>query len=131
MPGEPLVSIDLDSPTPAFRQIANALRQHLVEGRLTPGDVLPPIRQLAIDLGVHFNTVALAYRSLADEGWLDLRRRRGALVLERGVPKAPDRGRVHHLLKRVAEIAAELRSAGMTEKQIAAALHRIAERARP
>ena len=72
------VSLDLDSPTPAYRQIANDLRRHLVEERLKPGDLLPPIRQLALDLGVHFNTVALAYRLLADEGWLELKRRRGA-----------------------------------------------------
>ena len=127
----PIVTIDIDSPTPAFRQIAHALRRHLVEGQLKPGDVLPPIRQLAIDLGVHFNTVALAYRVLADEGWLDLRRRRGARVIERGRQTTVDRGRVDHLLKRVSEIAAELRSLGMSERQIAAALHRIAARERP
>lgn len=131
MADAPVVTIDLSSPTPAFRQIAHALRRYLVEGRLTPGDTLPPIRQLAIDLGVHFNTVALAYRMLADEGWLDLRRRRGALVIERGKLKTVDRGRIDHLLKRVSEIAAELRSLGLTEREIAAALHRIAERARP
>lgn len=43
----------------------------------------PPLRQLALDLGVHHNTVALAYRELAAEGWLELRRGRGALVVER------------------------------------------------
>ena len=72
------VSLNLESPIPAYRQIANDLRRHLVEERLKPGDLLPPIRQLAVDLGVHFNTVALAYRMLADEGWLELKRRRGA-----------------------------------------------------
>ena len=70
MAGAPLVAINLSSPTPVYRQIAHDLRRHLVEQRLKPGDLLPPIRQLALDLGVHFNTVALAYRLLADEGWL-------------------------------------------------------------
>ena len=54
------VSLDLESHTPAYRQIASDLRRHLVDERLKPGDLLPPIRQLALDLGVHFNTVALA-----------------------------------------------------------------------
>ena len=43
--------------------------------------------KLAVDLGVHHNTVAEAYRVLAEEGWLDLRRGRGAVVVERQGPK--------------------------------------------
>src|SRR4029453_6357406 len=104
------VSLDLESPTPAYRQIANDLRRHLVEERLKPGDLLPPIRQLALDLGVHFNTVALAYRLLAEEGWLELKRRRGAAVIARNAPRAVDRRQVDHLLRQLAQIAAQLLS---------------------
>jgi GntR family transcriptional regulator len=130
MPGAPLVSINLQSSTPVYRQIASDLRRHLVDERLKPGDLLPPIRQLALDLGVHFNTVALAYRMLADEGWLELKRRRGAAVIARNAPRAVDRRHVDHLLRQLGHIAAELRSAGMTPRQITAALQRIAQGAR-
>jgi GntR family transcriptional regulator len=126
----PRVSLDLGSPTPAYRQIANDLRRHLVEGQLKPGDLLPPIRQLALDLGVHFNTVAIAYRMLADEGWLELKRRRGAAVIARNTPRSMDRTRVDQLLQQLSHIAAELRSAGMTPRQIASALQRIAQGAK-
>src|SRR2546426_7450292 len=122
MAGALRVSLDLESPTPAYRQIANDLRRHLVEERLKPGDLLPPVRQLALDLGVHFNTVALAYRMLADEGWLELKRRRGAAVIERNAPRVVDRRQVDHLLRQLAHIAAELRSVGMTSRQISSAL---------
>jgi DNA-binding transcriptional regulator YhcF (GntR family) len=122
----PLVELHPDSPVPAYRQIADGLRRHLVEGRLKPGDLLPPIRQIALDLGIHFNTVAQAYRLLGDEGWLDLRRRRGAMVLERGRPPKPDRGRVDGLLRRLRELTAELRTAGVPQAQIAIALRRLA-----
>ena len=131
MGGAPLVTINLGSTTPVYRQIANDLRRHLVEARLKPGDLLPPIRQLALDLGVHFNTVALAYRMLADEGWLELKRRRGAAVIARDAPPAVDRRHVDDLLRRLSQIAAELRSAGMTPRQISSALQRIAQGARP
>ena len=124
------MSLDLESHTPAYRQIANDLRRHLVEERLKPGDLLPPIRQLAVDLGVHFNTVALAYRLLADEGWLELKRRRGATVLARNAPRAVDRRHIDHLMQQLGQIAAELRSAGMSARQISAALRRLAEGAR-
>ncbi|HEY7186412.1 MAG TPA: GntR family transcriptional regulator [Vicinamibacterales bacterium] len=125
------VSINPSSPTPVYRQIANDLRRHLVEERLTPGDLLPPIRQLALDLGVHFNTVALAYRMLADEGWLELKRRRGAAVMARNAPRTVDRRHVDHLLQQLGHIAAELRSAGMSAREISSALRRLAQGARP
>jgi len=125
------VTINPSSPTPVYRQIANDLRRHLVEERLKPGDLLPPIRQLALDLGVHFNTVALAYRMLADEGWLELKRRRGAAVMARNVPRTVDRRHVDHLLQQLGHIAAELRSAGMSAREISSALRRLAQGARP
>jgi DNA-binding transcriptional regulator YhcF (GntR family) len=130
MAGSLRVSLNLESSVPAYRQIANDLRQHLVEERLKPGDLLPPIRQLAVDLGVHFNTVALAYRMLAAEGWLELKRRRGAAVLARNAPRAVDRSQVDQLLQQLGHIAAELRSVGMSSRQISAALRRLAQGAR-
>jgi DNA-binding transcriptional regulator YhcF (GntR family) len=113
MAGALRVALNLESPIPAYRQIANDLRQHLVEERLKPGDLLPPIRQLAVDLGVHFNTVALAYRMLAAEGWLELKRRRGAAVIARNAPRQSI-GQVDQLLRQLGHIAAELRSVGMS-----------------
>lgn len=84
-----MLRIDLASRAPVYEQIANGLRAELVAGRFASGEKLPTVRALAIDLGVHHNTVAQAYRQLADEGWLELKRHRGATVRERH--RAPDR----------------------------------------
>jgi GntR family transcriptional regulator len=62
----PVLRIDLASPTPVYRQIVDSLRALLVGGAFAPGDRLPTVREIAIDLGVHHNTVAEAYRLLAD-----------------------------------------------------------------
>ena len=75
-----MIRIDLDSPKPLEEQIVVGLRQALAQGTLAPGAELPSVRQLAGDLGVHWNTVARAYRRLADEGVLLVRRGRGAVV---------------------------------------------------
>ncbi len=83
----PVLRIDLASPRPAVEQIASGLRALLVAGDFVPGDQLPTVRQLARDIGVHHNTVAEAYRALAGEEWLDLRRGRGATVLVRRRPR--------------------------------------------
>src|SRR5512135_816330 len=84
----PAIEVDPASPLPAYRQIADALRLHLVAGRLREGEQLPAVRVLAVELGLNHNTVAEAYRILAEEGWLDLRRGRGATVVERPRPRA-------------------------------------------
>ncbi|WP_380180484.1 aminotransferase class I/II-fold pyridoxal phosphate-dependent enzyme [Kalamiella sp. sgz302252] len=49
-------------------EIFESVRQKVRTGRLRPGDALPPVRELAIRLGVHRNTVASAYKKLAAAG---------------------------------------------------------------
>ena len=120
-----VIRIDLASAVPAYRQIANAIRTLLVAGTFPVGDPLPTVRQLAIDLGVHHNTVAEAYRVLAEEGWLDLRRRHGAIVLDRSRPRpAPDARR--SLLQRLRELTAEAQSAGLAPGVIAESMRTVA-----
>jgi GntR family transcriptional regulator len=123
----PTITIDLNAPVPVYRQIADAMRHLLVNGELQPGDQVPTVRQLAIDLGVHFNTVAQAYRVLADEGWVDLKRRRGATVLDRRTPAAPGKARQKQALQRLRELAAQLQSEGFPANQIASQLRKLAD----
>ncbi len=78
-----LLQIEESSASPAYRQIADGLRTLLVAGQFQALGRLPTVRQLASRLGVHHNTVAQAYRVLAKEGWLDLKRRRGAALVDR------------------------------------------------
>jgi DNA-binding transcriptional regulator YhcF (GntR family) len=82
----PELIVDLASDVPMVQQIVNGLRAALVAGDLAPGDALPSSRALGRDLGVHFNTVAQAYRLLEAEGWLELKRRAGTVVRDRSRP---------------------------------------------
>ena len=123
----PTITIDLKSSTPVYRQIVDAMRHLLVEGVLKPGDHVPPVRQLGLDLSVHFNTVAQAYRELADEGWLDLKRRRGAIVLDRAQPSAPNKARQNDSFKKLRELTAQLRAQGIPASQIASHLRKLAD----
>jgi DNA-binding transcriptional MocR family regulator len=60
--------------------IAASVRDLVGVGRLAPGDVLPPIRMLASDLGVNRNTVAAAYRQLVAAGVAETRGRGGTAI---------------------------------------------------
>jgi GntR family transcriptional regulator len=125
MKTKPAIRIDLASSVPAYRQIVNALRALLVAGTFPVGEVLPTVRQLAVDLGVHHNTIAEAYRVLADEGWLALRRRHGAIVLDRSRPSPLPEARAS-LLQRLRELTAEAQAAGLTPGVIAGSMRSVA-----
>jgi len=120
--------IDLNSPVPVYRQIVDGLRILLVNGELRPGDSLPPVRRLATDLGVHFNTVAEAYRTLAEEGWLEIARRSGARVIARDVPRSVDRETSEGFQRRLRELVAEVQARGFPRRRIVSELRRLAAR---
>ena len=111
------LQINLAQPGPAYRHVADSLRVLLSEGALQSGDRLPSSRRLAADLGVHFNTVAEAYRLLAEEGWLQLRSGRGAVVLLRSAPRSAPHTVLEYGL-RLRRLIAEMRSAGITKTKI-------------
>ncbi len=114
----PILRIDLHSGVPAYAQIVGQMRTLLVAGELEPGCRLPTVRQLAIDLGVHHNTVALAYRELAKEGWLELRRGRGAVVVERQSPQASARARTA-FSRRLEALVAKAAADGLSVETVA------------
>jgi GntR family transcriptional regulator len=74
------ISIDLESEVPVYRQIADEVRGLVARGLIAAGEELPSVRQLGAMLGVNLNTVAKAYRLLAEEGLLDLRQGSSARV---------------------------------------------------
>ncbi len=65
-----MIQIDLECQEPLVEQVVHALKGEIASGRLAAGQELPSARQLGGDLGIHFNTVARAYRQLSELGLL-------------------------------------------------------------
>ena len=122
----PSIRIDLASPVPAYQQIVAALRALLVAGELMPGYRLPTVRQLATDLGVNHNTVAEAYRALAAEGWLDLKRRLGATVLVRPAPRPGPQAKAD-FARSLRELVAKALAEGVPAETAAVGLQALAK----
>src|SRR5579862_4855177 len=75
-----LVVFDPDSSVPPFQQVREQITAAIEDGRLQPAVRLPPVREVAADLGLAVNTVARSYRELELEGVLETRGRHGTFV---------------------------------------------------
>jgi len=116
-----VLSVDPDLDVAPFQQIAAQLREFIERGDLHPGDPLPTVRQLAIDLGVAPNTVARAYTDLQDTGWLTSDGRRGTRVAQ-ATPSDDARRRAAVLRDDVAGFITAARRRGYSKSEIRAAL---------
>ena len=107
-----MLRISADGAGPLHERIAGAVMRALLDGDYRPGDRLPAARDLSDGMGVNINTVLRAYRDLRDQGVIELRRGRGAVVLDGAV----DRARLDTLLDQLAAEAARL---GISASQLA------------
>ena len=83
-----LFRINHASDAPLFEQLAATVRTDAAAGRLQPGDRLPAAREVAASLGVNLHTVLHAYQDLREEGLVEMRRGRGAVVTDAAEPLA-------------------------------------------
>ena len=84
------ITIDETDRRPIYRQVADEIKSLIARGSLSEGMALPPVRQVADDLGVNLNTIAAAYRELQKEGLLKVRHGAGATVLSRRLSQLND-----------------------------------------
>ena len=75
-----VVTIDTRDKTPIYAQLERGLRAAMATGRLKPGDQLPTVRQLAVELSINANTVARVYADLERSGAIETRRGVGSFV---------------------------------------------------
>jgi len=85
------IQLDFRSRTPIYTQIVEQVQQQIVSGALKPGDQLPTVRALALELRVNFNTVARSYRLLDEAGIISTQQGRGTYILEMPPPKHTDK----------------------------------------
>lgn len=76
------VRIDHSIDEPLYMQIRSQVIAGIARGELAAGDALPSVRRLASDLGINLHTVNKAYAVLRDEGYIEVRGRSGAFVVQ-------------------------------------------------
>ena len=75
-----LLAINTRDPRAIYEQVADGIKELIARRELREGAALPPVRQLAADLGVNLNTIATAYRELQKQGLITVKHGLGAVV---------------------------------------------------
>src|SRR5688572_26168171 len=118
----PVVFVDPRDQTPIYAQLERGLRAAIAAGRLSVGDQLPTVRQLAVDLRVNANTVARVYAELERAGVLETRRGVGSFV-RATAPEARSADEHGRRLRAFAtRVLADAAAAGFTPQELIAQL---------
>ena len=109
--------VDPYNPKPVYSQIKEAIYIAIARGELAPGDKLPPIRDLAKEIGVNPGTVARAYRELAEEGIISTRAGGGSHINPH-ISKQIDDLKKRLLNRHIRQLIELSREVGITESEL-------------
>jgi len=118
--------LDDNSGVPVYRQIMDQARGGIALGALRPGDQLPTVRQLAVDLAINPNTVVRAYRELELGGLLESNQGTGTFIREQKI-EGSKQERARQLTQIVRECVARAGAAGFTVQELMEELREVAQ----
>jgi GntR family transcriptional regulator len=112
------ITINLSDGVPIYRQIVNQVRYLVASGLLEPGEELPPIRTLALQLQVTPNTIVKAYDELENAGVIHKRRGSGSFVSEMRARQVTLRERRRVIEQRIDGLLAEAHQLNFTVEDV-------------
>ena len=110
-------SLDPRSGVPVYRQIIDQVTGGIAAGALAPGDQLPTVRQLAVDLSINPNTVIRAYRELEIRGVLETEQGTGTFISNQKM-RLDEAERQRSLNQLIGDFMARAGSAGFTAEEL-------------
>ena len=112
------LELDFRSGIPIYLQVVDRIKQMIANGRLKPGDQLPTVRALALELRVNFNTVARSYRILDENRIISTQQGRGTYILEMPPPEVTESIRQQSIEALTQRYLADADRLGVTPKQL-------------
>ena len=122
--------MEFSEPKGIYLQIADEIRERVVEGDWRAGERVPSIRELAVDLGVNPNTVTKSYQRLMDRGIISSRRGLGYFVSEDARERALEEMKGEFLRDELPRILRAMRLLGIGPEELAGHLARHEETSR-
>ncbi len=117
-----LVSLDPADATPIYAQVERGLRAAIATGRLKPGDQLPTVRELAVELKVNANTIARVYSELERAGVFETRRGVGTFVRATRAEARPTAEHARRLKAFATRVLSDADAHGFNAEELIAAL---------
>ena len=108
------LTISTTDPRPIYQQVADGIKELIAQGKLPEGAPLPPVRQVAADLGVNLNTIASAYRELQRQGLIAIKHGSGSIVTPRAISERSQ----DELMRPLRTALTELVLAGLSSSKI-------------
>jgi GntR family transcriptional regulator len=118
-------TLDSKSGVPIYRQIMDQVRHGIASGRLRPGEQLPTVRALAVELAVNPNTVIKAYSLLEQQGVLTTEQGSGTFVAETPGMELSSREREAKLLSLCAEFLGQVAHYGFAADDVLRAIQKL------
>lgn len=122
--------LDAHSGVPVYRQLIDQVQAAIATGALRPGDQLPTVRLVAVELAINPNTVMRAYREMEIRQILDTQQGTGTFIADRHAePSKQERSR--QLAQLAQEFAARAGAAGLTLEDLVGALEKLSREHHP
>ena len=116
--------LDGHSGVPVYRQLIDQVQGSIASGALRPGDQLPTVRLVAVELAINPNTVLRAYREMEIRGILDSQQGTGTFIADRPA-EAPEGQRERQLAQLVSEFVSRAGAAGLTVDELIDAMKQL------
>lgn len=110
------IKIDFKSKIPIYLQLRNQIVQGIATGELVKGETLPPVRQLAQDLGVNMHTISKSYKLLQRENYVSIYKRKGVQV--NSFEELKNNDFVETLSEKIQPLLADAHCRGISKKNI-------------
>jgi GntR family transcriptional regulator len=116
--------LDPHSGVPVYRQLIDQVQAAIARGALFPGDQLPTVRHVAVELAINPNTVMRAYREMEIRGILDTEQGTGTFIADKQAePSKEERNR--KIAQLIGEFVSRAGSAGLTVSDLIQALQQL------
>jgi GntR family transcriptional regulator len=124
-----IFTVDPRSGVPLYLQLIEQVKRAVALGALTPGEQLPTVKALALDLTINPNTVARVYRELERDGIIETSPGRGSFVRSNGAATADSRRMVGQVAEQsFADAIREARSLGLDRPDVEAMVVQLLDR---
>lgn len=112
-----MIVLDLKSNKPIYEQIIEQMKFHVMKGHLKPGDAIPSVRKLALDLKITPGTVTKAYQELERQSIIETIRGKGTFIAA-NIEWKPNEEKLSDIKKRLQTEVMELKMMGYNETAV-------------